>query len=263
MAKSKSKAPQTDPATEAFEGGHRLVYWHPIFAPLMERAYLERRNTNDGKNNGVPREGWAVVRSDGVIRVHPTRRATPDEWAYVIAHCLLHLAWNHIKPDESPTWNTACDCVVARFLQDIEFGTPPQDMLPEGTALPAFPGRDELTIARAFEMDGVPPWARTLGTARGTLDWEWTPPVTNVWHAPPDWGQLFSKGLTEALTHAVRVASGDLDADRPRTLAQKAKAWFITSYPLLGALASTFEIVEDRLLCGQIGIPVARTGAFI
>ena len=253
----KSKSPQTDPASEAFQAAYSALYVHPIFSPLLSHAHIERRNTNDGKNNGVPREGFAVVRSDGTIRVHPTRRATPGEWVYVLAHCLLHLAWNHIRADASTEWNSACDCIVARFLEDISLGQAPNEMLPFGAPLPAFPGRDEATICRAFESDGVPDWARNLGTANRLPDFEWTQIETNTWHSPPDWGQLFSSGLAEALTRAVRVASGELNPDRPRTKSERARSWFITSYPLLGALAATFEIIEDAQLCGQIGIPVA------
>ncbi len=254
---AKSKSPQRDPATEAFQSGYMALYTHPIFSPLMHTISIERRNTNDGKNNGVPRDGWAIVSNDGTIRVHPTRRATPDEWIYVLAHCLLHLAWNHIRPDASPAWSSACDCVVARFLEDISFGTAPNEMLAYGVKLPAFPGRDEVAIVRAFESDGVPDWARALGTANGTLDWEWTEVERNTWRTPPDWAQLFSSGLSAALMQAVRVASGDKNPERPLTKAERARAWFITSYPLLGALAATFEIIEDGRVCGQIGIPVA------
>ena len=39
--------------------------------------------------------------------------------------------------------------------------------------------------------------------------------------------------------------------------AQKAKNWFISSYPLLGALASTFKIIEDPIICSRMEISVA------
>lgn len=255
MAKSKSSQP--DPATEAFQAGYYALYEHPIFTSLLRYASIERRNTGDGKNNGVPRDGFAVVRNDGTIRVHPTRRMSAGEWVYVLAHCLLHLAWNHIRADASPAWNAACDCVVARFLEDINLGTAPAEMLPTGAHLPAFPGRDEATIARAFEADGVPDWAKSLGTAAGAPDFEWTEIQKHAWRTPTDWNGLFSSGLSQALSRAVRVASGDENPDRRLSEGERARAWFITSYPLLGALAATFELVEDARLCGQMGIPIA------
>ena len=40
-------------------------------------------------------------------------------------------------------------------------------------------------------------------------------------------------------------------------MAQRARSWFVASYPLLGALAAAFEIVEDAALCELHDIAVA------
>ena len=250
----KKKSPPNDPATENFNAAWHALYVHPIFAPLMHHASIVRAK-ND-KNNGVPQNGWAVVRNDGHIHVHPTRRADAGEWVYVLAHCLLHLAWNHVRPNVSPAWNAACDCVAARFLLDISLGSPPVEMIALYAPFPALPGRDEATLERAFERE-IPPFARGLNTAAGQLDMEWVEVERHSWTTPPDWAQLFSNGLSEALTRAVRVAGGDENPDKPRTAAERAKSWFISSFPLLGALAASFKIVEDPLICGKMNIPVA------
>lgn len=42
---------------------------------------------------------------------------------------------------------------------------------------------------------------------------------------------------------------------------EKARRWFISSYPLLGALAAGFEIVGDPLVCQRLGISVAAVDA--
>ena len=41
------------------------------------------------------------------------------------------------------------------------------------------------------------------------------------------------------------------------TPGQRAKSWFINSYPLLGALATNFEIIEDPFICHRLDISVA------
>lgn len=55
----------------------------------------------------------------------------------------------------------------------------------------------------------------------------------------------------------VRVAGGDENPDKPRTVGERAKSWFISSYPLLGALAANFKLIEDAQICGRMDIPVA------
>lgn len=79
-----------DPATKSFLEGQKLVSGHPLFAPLLQRVDVIRQ-----KDNYCPADGWAVVLETGAIHVHPTRRGEPEEWAYVIAHCLLHLGFGH------------------------------------------------------------------------------------------------------------------------------------------------------------------------
>jgi predicted metal-dependent peptidase len=69
----------------------------------------------------------------------------------------------------------------------------------------------------------------------------------------------------EAVTSAVRVAAGEepnLGATaRSRSEAQSAYRWFISSYPLLGALASYFRLIEDPILCTRLQISIAAVDA--
>ena len=58
-----------------------------------------------------------------MIHVHPTRRASPDEWMYVLAHCLLHLGFGHFQEGRRPReWQTACDLFVPAFWRDLKLG---------------------------------------------------------------------------------------------------------------------------------------------
>ncbi len=242
-------------AAVQFERGLSNLRQHPLFSALAMHAEFIRRN--DSNHNGVPREGFCVVRADGQIRVHPTRRVEPSEWEYVLAHALLHLAFDHFHAHNTPEWNAACDCVVARFLADIKVGTAPIDILPH-SQFPPLPAREEESLAARFREGGIPPHLAQLGTAGvGNLDMEWCEPVKHAYYRPPEWPRLFSDGLQRAVSSAVRVAAGlDGDAAEP-TQAEKARAWFISSYPLLGALAAAFKIIEDGPLCNRLGISVA------
>ena len=69
---------------------------------------------------------------------------SPEEWAYTLAHCELHLAFGHFDANKMPgydveepdgaitwkvscdtaLWNHACDIYIAKFLTDIKFFRP-------------------------------------------------------------------------------------------------------------------------------------------
>jgi predicted metal-dependent peptidase len=49
--------------------------------------------------------------------------------------------------------------------------------------------------------------------------------------------------------------------EKKRSTAQLARSWFLSSFPLLGALAATFKIIEDVQLCARLGISVAAVDA--
>ena len=250
---SKRKSPQIDFAAAQFELGISSLRAHPLFSSMLMHAQIVRRN--DSNHNGVPRDGFCVVRADGQIRVHPTRRVEPSEWEYVLAHALLHLAFDHFRAEISPEWNAACDCSVARFLFDIKVGTPPVEVLPD-SQFPILPARDEETLAARFRQNGVPSALSRLSVAGNGLDMEWIEP-RGGYFKPPEWPRLFSEGLQRAVSGAVRAAAGFVDEARAPTLAERARQWFIASYPLLGALASAFKLVEDAAICQRLGISVA------
>jgi predicted metal-dependent peptidase len=81
------------------------------------------------------------------------------------------------------------------------------------------------------------------------------------WGGKIDWEGCFGKGLTLAVSSAVDVASGHAnflgETTGKLTDAQKARSWFIDSYPLLGSLAADFKIIEDVLLCTRLDISIA------
>jgi predicted metal-dependent peptidase len=77
------------------------------------------------------------------------------------------------------------------------------------------------------------------------------------------WPALFAAGLNMAVQSAVSVAAGyqdTLDSGEwrsPKSAAARAKMWFISSYPLLGAIAADFKLIEDPTICHRMEISVA------
>ena len=258
--RSKKKATQEDPATLNYDEGLNLLAGHPMFAPLLVRATKIRT-----PGSLCPANGWALVTTNGHLHIHPTRRGRPEEWVYILAHCLLHLGFGHFKERENPAaWNTACDCVIAHFLEKMKLGRPPDDMrLPPELAV-----SDEERLYQRFCDNGLPPHYQGMGTAGPFVnDMIIEPLYVPKWGSaqPFDWQACLGEGLAAAVTSAVNVAAGlepYLGAHKYRvTPAQRARNWFVSSYPLLGALAATFEIIEDPLVCNRLNITVAAVDA--
>ncbi|MBI3946899.1 MAG: peptidase [Armatimonadetes bacterium] len=243
-----------DKAAANFARACEALRRHPMFSPLYAHAHVFRWD------EGIrPPDGWAVVSSAGQVHAHPTRRCEPEVWVYILAHSLLHLGFGHFQTRERPReWNAACDVFVTRFLAALRLGQPP----PEMPSLPEIPARSEDALYEHFCERGIPPELRGFGTAGpGERDMLFVPEREMRWRQNIDWQACFGTGLAAAVASAVNVAGGyepSLGADkRPLSPARRARDWFISSYPLLGALAATFDIIEDPALCGRMGISVA------
>ena len=245
---------QRDPAWEAIQAAWTTVVQHPLFAPMADWARSPIRDDD------CPADAWAIIDSNGQIRTHRTRRATPDEWTWVFAHLLIHLGLGHAdrdRPEPDHAAQAACDVAVNRYLQSLKLGTPIVE-------LPAsFPAMEEDALARLWRREGVPAEYDGLGTAGRTSDVEtarW-----NGWGKPPQWGELFAAGLSAAAAAAVEVAGGarsSLSADRGgRDKWDLALGWFVSSYPLLGAIASSMTIVAEAELARGWDIHVAAVNA--
>lgn len=252
--KAKKGSATRDIAAENFEKGRWALATHPMFSPLLYHAYILRR---DG--NLCPKDAWAIVTNRGYVHVHPTRKGDPEEWTYVLAHCLLHLGFGHFDPPGaealSREWNAACDCAVDEFLGKLKLGRAPHDFLQplESSA------RSEERIYAEFKDRGIPEHYKgdMLVEQEKSNRYDLVASQVNK----PNWQAYLGDGLVAAVTSAVNVAAGvevSLGAGAGgNSRAERARAWFINSYPLLGALASAFRIYEDAALCYRMDISVA------
>lgn len=198
---------------------------------------------------------WAFVTSDGWVYLNTSRDATVSEWEYIISHCLLHLGLGHFQQERMKDlrWVAACDFVVAKFLQDGHIGTPPAEF--------KYPFPFEVkTEEQAYK--------RLCDTEKE----EWLCIYSTMSHGRPDMGwdkesienveYHFARSLQEYLSKMVQsAASADASTVNTNTKYHRARAWFISSYPLLGALASAFRIVDDAVVVGRMDISVAAVSA--
>ncbi len=253
----KRKGDEVDAATVNFMHGVSLVRRHPLFEPLLVHASIYR-----GGRGPRPADGYATVTNNGHIRVHPTRLAAPEEWAYVLTHCLLHLGFGHFqKRARKAEWNVACDAYIARFLESLKFGRPPDGMrLPSHVAVTT-----EDRMYESFCERGMPADLAKLGSAGTACDLVFEREITCTFYGRTDWPATLGEGLAAAASSAVDVAAGvasELGAGRTTmTVAEQARSWFIGSYPLLGSLATSFRIVEDAAVCARLQVSIAAVDA--
>ncbi|WP_405527948.1 hypothetical protein OG592_08760 [Streptomyces avidinii] len=244
---------EQDPATLAYEAGRAAIRANPALHAVSAT------HCRDARCPACNAAGLAVVTSNGVIHAHPTRRADPAEWAWTLAHCLLHLGFGHVpaakqplRPQPEPADLAARCVVVNRFLQTFPVGRAP-DRLPE-----QYPGGDEEQLAGAWRRGGVPPAYQDCGTGpAGAPDQvleAWT-----HWQPVPDWQTGFAHALTRSVSVTMdRAAGREGHAPKPW---DRALNWFVSAYPLLGGLASGLRIVADAELARAGGIDVAAVSA--
>ncbi|MFF9322283.1 hypothetical protein ACF1BP_36140 [Streptomyces sp. NPDC014735] len=250
-------AVRNDPATDAFLAGLEAVRRNPALAAL--EADICRSRACDHS----PRRGLVAVDSNGTLHVHPDRRAEPADWAWAIAHCIVHLGFGHVPAHkgarpQSDRFDLAARCaVVNRFLLTFPVGRTP-DHLPA-----SYPDGDEEQLAARWRRDGIPaPYDRcgTGGDGADQILVSWS-----TWHTPPDWQLAFAHALTRTMSAAMDVAGGRRDTltgeRHPRQPWHRALSWFISSYPLLGGIAAGMKLVADAELARAHGIAVAAVDA--
>ncbi|MFJ3417527.1 hypothetical protein ACIPN8_14370 [Streptomyces sp. NPDC086082] len=243
-----------DPATEAFAAGLKLVWANPALAAIDFELCREE------ECRAAPEDGLVLVNSNGYLHAHATRLAEPAEWAWAIAHALLHLGFGHVpgapgEREQPDRFDLAARClVVNRFLLTFPVGRTPDD-LPA-----AYPAGDEERLAAHWRQDGIPAAYEHCGTAGGAPDQRLVP-----WHGwpgkPVDWQLAFASALTRTMSVAMDMAGGRRDSmyGGPTRLQpwERALSWFVSSYPLLGGIAAGIKVVADAELARAHGISVA------
>lgn len=237
------RRPQAVPdlAAEARDKGLSQVKSHPLFAPLYGKVTYNA----DKDGNRCPAHAWAVVTSTGYIHLNGRRRGDPQEWAWTVAHCLLHFGFEHVTERHLGGWSAASG-------------------IPERPAFGAAWNADACREANQFLAQlkiGRPPADWDDDSPGGDLLWTGPPPPGTSWNPAPDWPDLLATGLSRAVGAAVDVAGGAVasltGSPGAKTDWRLALDWFVSAYPLLGALADAFTLVEDADVCRAHGIRVA------
>ena len=256
---------------EQLAGGLQLVRSHSLFGYLL--GWFDIRDKKQmGKNA-------AVTDKSGHIYLNRDVLLSEKQWAYVIAHCLLHLAFGHFDAERMPNyevyltekqhgrkqrfdpfvWNMACDISIDRFLTEIKFGEPFCD----AASLQKFGGSaNELSVYQRLMESDIANVPQVFGTAEiGKMDMQGlNTPIEYKDNEENQYVQRFGESLSysvsEALGKAAGISTGSFDLKRCSAPLLAAR-WFINNYPLLGGLAASFTLVEDRNFCLRNEISIA------
>ena len=257
MAKKKNEIiiPRTE---QQLRDGMELIHQHPLFGQMHSGGLRMTQKNQFGKQ--VP----AKVSANGVIYLNPYCDRTPKEWAYLIAHCKLHLAFGHFDAERMPgywqqvsekqqtwinrydaaLWNMACDIFITQFLADVKFGSTDVNLSLLSTYSSA---TTELKIYDQLVLRNVQPDHSLFGTAGAEPDMIGTDQPIIYTHGKNQYVSAFAYALADSVRSVIDQA-GNQTADRSRykTVTEKAAEWFINHYPLLGGLATGFKIIETH-----------------
>ena len=241
--------------------GLHILEEHPLFCRLKGEIY-QRTSYLNGKGS------IACVTGNGDIYVNIYAGLRADEWAYVLAHNLLHLAFGHFDSEKIPqteeyypsVWNKACDIYVARFLEDIGLGSP---LFPDPASVYPVKQNDEIKIYEYILAKEMKEPKQTYGlNTENTRDMIGLDNLisykSNEHNAYAD---CFVHAITCAIKNAVSNAGGHTWDEKKDTVITKAAEWFLARYPLLGGLAASFRIVEDTDICHKYEIHIAAVDA--
>jgi len=234
----------------------RALKAHPIVGRLANDINIY----TDTKMQYVSPNGWVAVSPQGYIWLNGKRKAEPAAWTRVIALAVVSLGFGLVRRQEpGDLWEIACLLVADRFCEELKLGTLPEALLYTAINLPA--GGAE-TLLRQF---CVAPCAAELRTWHASLVGERCflfnfDAVLTTGRRTADWPRLLADGIASGVGHALQLASQTKHpggAFKPLTRALRAKRKLMDHYPLLGALAASFDIEEDAKLCNLYDIRIA------
>jgi predicted metal-dependent peptidase len=208
---------------------------------------------------GMPRK-----RHRFVIELNGFQNATSQEWQNAIAQAKLHVVLNHCDPRRcDPAWRTACELEAIDLLRHLSIGVRPHKLFYCEVALP---GRSLEQMAAAIGEGGAETIAMFsgFGTAgAGQAAWAFEPGVEPLHPATiKDHSDILARAIRNNISAAVELAGSTARQSRggssdPNSMSEQSRRWFVANYPLLAALAASFEIIEDIAVCDQLGIAVA------
>ena len=110
--------------------------------------------------------------------------------------------------------------------------------------------KDEITIYKRLMDARINPRSNAYGTAAiGTFDMIGLDAPIKEDPRHNCYAEDFTKALTASVMETVCEAAGDKYDGHCPTVVEEAREWFVSHYPLLGSLASGFDLESDSDVC--------------
>lgn len=221
----------------------------------------------------LPKDSWLQIERDRLryfnsptpqfnIYINVWRRASPAKWANVLAQAELHLVMDHVDPEQTDLyWQMACEAKAVDFLRYLGIGERPLSLADIETTPP---GRDVYELAQYLRDNPQNQDYCNLGLAgQGQPTWICKPDSPKISDEERKSNATsLANGIRNALESAIastdlRATTSDRKGYRPNSMAQNARSWFVAEFPLLAALAASFEIIEDDEICNNLNISIA------
>lgn len=254
---AKKKEHKISPNEQAMRDGITLVDKHPLFGRLDCDITVcgKDRMGRDCATRVHCTKGW--YRYSGGIYLNKDCPRAPAEWAHIIAHCMLHLAFGHFDAERMPgyfdenknwrvdcdreLWNMACDIYIEKFLADVKFGTArvsPEEITRFGTT------QSEIKIYDNLVRGGVSFNENIFGTNGVFPDMEYEKPLIYKENEHNEFVTHFSYALAESVRNVISSAANAELKEDENSVMNKAANWFIGHYPLLGGIAAGFKVID-------------------
>lgn len=268
MKKSRKKISITE---ENLKKGIALIRNHKVFKNVRITIIDDFKFM--GKND-------IAVADQKFVYVNPKCYLEPSEWAYAIAHAMLHLILGHFDKDKLPgyeivntdgtktwkpdfdkkLWSAACDLYIAKFLSDMKFGKPIDYI--NLSAVPCSLSDEKKIYEYLHTLGEVPEHLKCDTAVQGMIGLD--NPIEYI-DGETNWAtDMFIDAVAWAATDSVRIAGGgeSLEKHRLGYLESESKNWFMSHYPLLGGMATAFDIVMDYEISRREEIQIAAIDVY-
>lgn len=255
---------------KAIDQGLRMARAHPLIRPTpgFDLTYKDRALD-------LPQKAWLLVEchapsgwtysgmeAEPMVTVWPNlrRRATPSEWSYAFARLSLHIVLGHVDPNRrSLAWHLACWFKAEEMIAFAGVGSRPGEWASLPTGLPR---GDEAMLAERFSQSQAPGELGHLSLGEpGQPFWTFSENFELSEKLQKQRSSQLAGGIRAAASQAIDIAGGARKAlgegRTKETIVRRALNWVISEFPLLAALASSFELIEDEEVCANLRIEVA------